>query len=193
MEKFQGRFRIASTRLKDWDYSAAGWYFVTICTRNHRPFFGEIFEDKVELSSLGEMAFKMWQDIPRHHSGVGLDEFVVMPNHIHGVIILSSEEQGASRAKPVETLHATSVQSSMNEKMAGISPRKGSLSVMIRSYKAAVTRWSRRNGIEGFTWQSRYFDHVIRNKESLRKIRRYIRENPMKWALDRYYQEDTSI
>jgi putative transposase len=192
MDKFQGRFRIASTRLKDWDYSSAGWYFVTICTRNQKPFFGEVFEDKVELSSLGEIAIQMWREIPYHHSGVELDEFVIMPNHIHGVIILSSEEQGASQDKSVETLHATSVQSSMNEEMAEISPRKGSLSVVIRSYKSAVSRWSRRNGIEDFAWQSRYFDHVIRNEESLRKIRRYIRENPMKWALDRYYREETS-
>ncbi len=189
MEKFKGRLNIESVRLRGWDYSATGWYFVTVCTKRHIPFFGKVIEGRVELSKFGKMVSQMWIEIPNHHLGVSLDEFVIMPNHIHGVIILAPEKQGDSKSKSVETLHATSLQSCKDEKMAKISPRRGSLAVIIRSYKSAVTRWAHQNGMDHFAWQSRYFDHIIRNEDALKKIRQYIQENPLKWALDRYYQE----
>ena len=140
MEKFQGRFRISSARLKDWDYSTSGWYFVTICIKDHIPFFGKARGEEVVLSTLGKMASRMWEEIPRHHSFVDLDEFIIMPNHIHGVIIIYPKEKGKTSTKSVETLHATSLQSSVDEKLAEISPRKGSLSVIVRSYKSALSR-----------------------------------------------------
>jgi putative transposase len=151
---------------------------------------GKIIEDKIKLSTLGKMASQMWLEIPSHHPGITLDEFVVMPNHIHGVIIISPKKQGACEGKSVETLHATSVQTTVNEKMSEISPRKGSLSVVIRSYKSSLIRWAMQNGYERFAWQARYYDHIIRNEEALWKIRTYIKENPMKWTLDRYYLQD---
>ena len=186
MGKFTDRFRIETTRLRDWDYSASGWYFVTMCTRNQVPYFGEVLKDKVDLSSPGVIASLLWLEIPEHHAGVELDEFIIMPNHVHGVIILLGNK-GDSQRDPVETLHAASVQLPIDQKMADISPRKGSLPVVVRSYKSAVTRWARQNGYEDFAWQARYYDHIIRSQEALRKIRTYIQENPLKWALDRYY------
>ena len=112
-----------------------------------------------------------------------------MPNHIHGVIIILPKEKGITSPKSVETLHATSVQTSVDEEMAEISPRRGSLSVIVRSYKSAITRWAHQNGYEKFAWHPRYFDHIIRNEGALQKIRNYIQENPLKWELDRYYRE----
>jgi putative transposase len=187
--KFKGRFRIDSTRLEGWSYSTSGWYFVTICTKDQVPFFGEVIEGEVVLSALGKLASRMWEEIPRHHSVVELDEFIIMPNHIHGVIIILPKEKGITSPKSVETLHATSVQPLLDEKMAEISPCKGSLSVIMRSYKSALTRWARQNGYEKFAWHPRYFDHIIRNEGALQKIRNYIQENPLKWELDRYYRE----
>ena len=129
-DKFQGRFRTTSSRLKDWDYSSDGWYFVTICTKDHVPFFGEARGGKVELSAVGKMASRMWEEIPCHHSFVDLDEFIIMPNHIHGVILIFSKEKGKTSTR--------SVQSFVDGKMAEISLRKVSLSVNIRSCDPSV-------------------------------------------------------
>ncbi len=167
MTIFAGKYRIESTRLKDWDYSLPGYYFVIICTRNFQPYFGNVVDGRVELSAAGEIANKFWQEIPSHFPHVVLDKFVIMPNHMHGIIVITSQ--------PVETQHAASLQK----------PVAGSLSVVIRSYKSAVTRWFRRNGCPSFAWQPRFYDHIIRNDESLHEIRKYILANPLKWEYDR--------
>lgn len=162
---FAGKFRIRSTRLKNWDYSSPGYYFVTICTRNFQPFFGEIIDGVMRLTPVGEIVHRFWSEIPEHFPNIGLDEFVIMPNHMHGIIIIH---------ECVETQHAASL------------PKPGSLSTIIRSYKSAVTRWARRNAYPKFAWQSRFYDHIIRSDESLHEIRSYIRHNPLKWDLDKY-------
>jgi putative transposase len=171
---FAGRYRIKSARLPGWDYSSPGFYFVTICTQNFQPYFGEVVDVRVELSEIGICAHTCWAEIPEHFSNIRLDEFVIMPNHVHGIVIIE---------KTVETLHATSLQE-RKEKMSNISPKPGSLSAIVRSYKSAVTRWARKNGHPNFAWQPRFFDHIIRNDESLYEIRRYIRNNPLEWDLD---------
>ena len=104
MMKYRGQYRIESTRLKGWDYSSAGYYFVTICTKDKRPYFGIIVDGVVQLSDMGEISFNHWMEIPEHFSSVGIDEFVVMPNHVHGIIVIRSNDMSN-----VETLHATSL------------------------------------------------------------------------------------
>jgi len=164
--RFAGKYRIESTRLKDWDYSSPGYYFVTICTRKFDPIFGDVTQGRVELSEVGKIAKKFWIEIPSHFPNVGLDEFVIMPNHVHGIVLIKSQH--------VETQHAASLQK----------PKPGSLSTIIRSYKSALTRWSRRNGHPTFVWQPRFYDHIIRTDKSLHEIREYMRDNPIKWNLD---------
>ena len=84
MTCFRGKYRVETTRLPGWDYASAGWYFVTICTRDRQPFFDHIAKEEMHLSPIREIAARFWQEIPRHTAGrVSLDAFVVMPNHVH--------------------------------------------------------------------------------------------------------------
>ena len=129
---------------------------------------------EMHLSAVGEIAAQYWREIPEHHADVELDEFVVMPNHVHGIVMMR---------KPVETPHATSLQG--DPKMSEISPKVESLSTIIRSYKSAVTRFTGLNGLNGFAWQSRFYDHIIRDEKSFNIIRQYIFDNPLKWELDK--------
>jgi REP element-mobilizing transposase RayT len=179
MIKFKGIYRPESTRLKGWDYSSAGYYFITICTKNREPFFGEVKGDEMHLNPMGEIAKIYWLEIPIHFTNTTLDEFIVMPNHVHGIVVI----QDAS----VETQHVASLQQQMQKphihrEFGPLQP--GSLSTIIRSYKSAVTRWARKNGYDDFSWQSRFYDHIIRDETSLQSICQYICDNPLKWAQD---------
>ncbi len=164
--KFKGRYRIDSARLSSWDYSSPGWYFVTVCTKQMKSYFGRIDQGSSILNKLGQTVYKYWSEITQHHNNTSIDKFIVMPNHVHGIIVI------------VETLHATSLPRS---KMSSISPRKGSLGVIIRSFKSAVTRWARKNAYPNFAWQPRFYDHIIRNDDSLSWIRSYIQNTPQDW------------
>lgn len=173
-----------SIRLKGWDYRNPGLYFITICCKDRQHHFGEIRDSIMGLSVPGCIAWHYWRQIPDHQSHIILDEFVVMPNHLHGIVGIESSNQ---KEKSVGTLHATSVQNdgSANNEMSKISPESGSLSTIIRSYKSAITRWCNANGHEYFAWQSRFYDHIIRNEKSLNRIREYIFNNPLRWQQDR--------
>jgi putative transposase len=182
MALFKNKYRIESTRLKGWDYRSAGYYFVTICTQNRVHYFGEVAKGDMRLSIVGEIAARFWTEIPSHHTQVELDEFVVMPNHVHGIIVI---------VDGVETLHATSLPATSlpatslrNQKMSDISPKAGSVGAIVRSYKSAVSRWAGENGIASFEWQSRFYDHIIRDEISFKQIRQYIFDNPVKWESD---------
>lgn len=87
--KFLNRYRIQSARLKDFDYSSDGAYFITICTQNRIQYFGNVVDGKIYLSEIGKIVRKFWHEIPKHFSGVHLDNFIVMPNHIHGILIIN--------------------------------------------------------------------------------------------------------
>ena len=174
MTLFKNKYRIESTRLKGWDYRNPGYYFVTICTKNREPYFGCVVHGVMALSPVGEIAVQCWREIPHHHAGIELDEFVIMPNHMHGIVIICNS---------VETLHATSLRRETS--MSKISPKARSLGVIIRSYKSAVTRLAGLAGFKKFAWQARYYDHIVRDKNSLCNIRQYIIDNPARWELDR--------
>jgi REP element-mobilizing transposase RayT len=133
----------------------------------------------MRLSPIGEIAAQFWNEIPSHHTEVELDEFVIMPNHTHGIIKISGM---VLETLPVETLRATSLR---DPKISGISPKKGSLGAIIRSYKSAVSYWAGLNGLASFKWQPRFYDHIIRSEKSFNQIRQYIFDNPTKWESDR--------
>jgi REP element-mobilizing transposase RayT len=171
-EKFRGKFRINSVRLKNYDYSQTGAYFITIVANQRHHFFGEIVDDTMQLSDIGEIAQKFWNEIPRHFRFIKTDEFVVMPNHIHGILWID----GGNTNKPPQPLN--------NQKMAKISPQRGSLATVVRSYKSAVTRKSREI-FPDFAWQSRFHDRIVRNDDELNRIREYIIANPTMWERDR--------
>lgn len=174
MTLFKRKYRIETARLRGWDYGGAGWYFVTICTRNRQTFFGAVENGVVRLSPTGEIARDYWAHIPQHTmANAAIDAFVVMPNHIHGIVAILDPVATAPAARDPDN------------PTARISPRAGSLGSIIRSYKSAVSYWCHHNGYAGFGWQERFYDHIIRNERALRIVRRYIARNPAKWKYDR--------
>ena len=243
-----------SIRLRGYDYSLPGAYFVTICVRDRRLVFGEVVAGDVRHSRIGEVAHAFWTNIPDHVPEVVLDAFVVMPNHVHGIIGITDREPdvgpGADQDRGGDVHHggnrdggignrdggdggdrhdggignnrrgvqlnaptpentaasgqtttpgptatsgntttsgqtATPGPGAARSPFADLSPKRGTLSVIVRTYKGAVTRWCRQNGHADFAWQPRFYDHIIRDARALRNIRRYIAENPMRWHLDR--------
>jgi putative transposase len=189
--RFKDKYRIESTRLPDRNYAANGWYFVTICTRDRVNFFGEIIAGEIHLSAIGKTAQQFWQDIPNHFLYTNIDSYTIMPNHIHGIIVIDRPQNPSNHVETlqcVETLHcnvSTKHQLSKREFMSAISPNLGSLGAIVRSYKSAVTRWCRQNNCDHFSWQSRFYEHIIRADGSLDGVRQYIVENPAKWELDK--------
>ena len=155
-------------RLPQYDYSQPGYYFVTICAKNHRCCFGNIVggndyqQPKMELSKIGKIAKQCWLEIPKHFPDVNLDEHIMMPNHLHGVVDI------------VVDRHACPLQCQRQHQK---------LPVIIGSFKSAVTKQINENNLS-FTWQKSYYDHIIRNEKSLQKIREYIVNNPAKWQED---------
>ncbi len=196
-ELFKNKYRIQSSRLPGWDYRNAGGYFVTICTQNRECWFGEIRNGEMLLSDIGKIADQYWREIPEHFKNVQTDEFVIMPNHSHGILFLMEYNQNQKcrcccRDVAMQRLYNNGDGGGdgdddlipKNLKMSQISPKPGSLSTIIRSYKSAVKRWAGQNNYPDFAWQPRFYDRVIRNNLELQHIREYIWQNPQKWELD---------
>ena len=183
---FQNKFRIESARLKEWDYTSCAWYYVTINSKNHEIWFGNIVNDEPELNDLGKIAAEYWNNIPNHFPTIELDYYVIMPNHIHGIIILNEKLN-------VETPHGASqgydVLLKNNETPDRASLQLPTLGEIINQFKGSVKRWANKNNNKNFSWQPRFYDHIIRNEKSLYAIREYIRLNPLKWSSDEYYRE----
>ena len=176
MTLYKNKYRVESTRLPNRDYAANGWYFVTICTGDRQWFFGDVIDRQMQLSAIGEIAQKFWTAIPSHFNHVHIDEYVMMPNHVHGIVVID-------RPHVVETRNFASLQADKSNKFAPLKP--GSLQAIIHAYKSAVTRWCRKNGQEHFGWQSRFYEHIIRADGSVEPIRQYIIDNQAKWEFDK--------
>lgn len=294
MDKYKNKYRIPSARLRGYDYASEGAYFITICTHNREHFFGEIADGKMHLNEIGKLAEKYWAEIPDHFPDVELGNFVIMPNHTHGILIIKksagndissgdewhdgnpngqsngdsdgqsdgqSDENSAvqtlqcnvsSRIIPYGDIpsgenpnphdipsgdnpHLANIQSGdirndnisdgrifpygdnygenpnphdipsgdhpnpgdirndnipdgriiKNEKMAEISPKSGSVSTIIRSYKSAVTKYASAIHAD-FEWQTRFHDHIIRDAGSFERIQTYIENNPLNWKEDKF-------
>ena len=183
-DKYKNKYRIPSSRLQNWDYRQAGRYFITICTRNRKHYFGDITNGTMQLSSVGVIADILWHEIKHHAKNVDLGAFVVMPNHIHGIIKISDAEN--SDATNVETGHALSLHKPIGQqRFQNIG--KNSISSVVGSYKSAVTKHARRLEYE-FDRQTRFYDHIIRNNESYGRISEYIMNNPRNWQNDKFYK-----
>ena len=160
-------------RLSDWDYSSSGIYFITICCHNRQPFLGRIIKNEINYSKIGLIALQYWLAIPEHFPDVKLDELIIMPNHIHGILILNNRSA-------VGTRHGVS---RLNRNQFA-KPIKNSVSVIINQYKSSVKRWCNKNGFNDFKWQSRFYDRIVHNENSIDRIREYIRNNPNNWKED---------
>ena len=158
-----------SLRLKEYDYAQAGAYFVTICTQGRRCLFGDIANDQMRLNDAGKMLARIWNEIPDRFLLVAIDIFVVMPNHFHGIIVLpDAAGLGSGEITKVPVLGdviGTFKSSTTVEYVDGVKTKS----------------WP---GFQQRLWQRNYYDHVIRNAKDLDRIRRYIDENPARWAYD---------
>jgi putative transposase len=159
-----------SIRLKDYDYSQTGAYFVTVCTKDRGCLFGEIADGLMCLSPLGKIVQACWDDLPRHYPHVESDAFVIMPNHIHGIIVLGAGSIARAGFKPAPT----------------VTDKRHSLAEIMRAFKTFSSRRinERHNSPGTPVWQRNYYEHVIRNEDDLAEIREYITDNPLKWEVD---------
>ena len=151
-----------SIRLKGYDYSQAGLYFITICCQNRICLFGKTNDGEMILNDAGYAAKKYWYEIPMHYPHIRLHEFVIMPNHVHGIV-------GAENIPPLRE---------------NIPP----LGNIVRGYKIGVTKWFQKNKnyqIGTKIWQRNYWEHIIRNENEYRRITQYIINNPKKWEQDK--------
>lgn len=176
--RFRNKYRITTSRLQHWDYSWNAAYFVTICTAERKPHFGSIsiVQKEMKLSDIGRIVFDLWQLIPKNFPFVTLDEFVIMPDHIHGIIVINKND-GRDAINRVSTI--------TNTNSGGVTGNKNpmlhdNLSRIIRWFKERSTFECRKIN-EHFNWQPRFHDHIIRNRESHERIKNYIGNNPMKW------------
>ena len=182
-----------SIRLKNYDYSKSGAYFITICTKNRQCLFGEIVNGEMILNDGGKIVEKCWIDIPEHFPNAILDEFIIMPNHIHGIIILNELDFDNVGANMVVNVGANMVVDEgannhsplRNDRPHGTTRTIGSI---IRGFKIGVTKWFRQNSNIKTVWQRNYYDHIIRNEIELIKIRKYIINNPKNWFNDNHFR-----
>lgn len=190
------QYLIRSARAHWWDYGKNGVYYVTLCTKHRFPFFGRIQEGKMQLSVLGAVVKQLWTSIPSVMSGVHLSSFVIMPNHIHAIIILD-RPLGQEPLKPSITnnsgvvLHPKAAdKAAQSAFFKSISPQKGSLPHIIRKFKGLVTRAARKAGWVGAQqplWQARYHDRVIRDPNEFFKLAHHINNNVATWEQDDYF------
>jgi REP element-mobilizing transposase RayT len=180
-------------RLTGYDYCQDGWYFITICAKNREHFFGKIINDKMRLSPIGAVTQKCWQEIPKHFPNVNLDEFIIMPNHIHGIINIVGNNAGNNNYCSLQRRNNNHGGEQKCREQIFLFPTAAvwqtkwarSVSSVVRGFKIGVTKWCRQNNYQYFVWQKSFYDHIIRNEKSLNKIREYIINNPLKWDLDR--------
>lgn len=185
-----------SIRLKGYDYSQSGAYFVTICTQNREHLFGDIINGAMHLNDVGAVVQGTWIDLPNRFPTVRLDTFVVMPNHIHGIIILTNNHSvtvGAGLALPnihdhgsnhgVPSTCSSNLDSAKFQGTASSTPPLGDIIRAFKSISAiAVNRLLLRSGQP--LWQRNYYERIVRDAHSLSNIRRYIKANPKNWAED---------
>jgi len=156
---FRGKYRIPSARLKDWDYSSCGYYYITVCTKDKMCWFGDIVEiddesgAEIRLSQPGEIVERSWYIIPEQYPNVSLDIHQVMPNHFHGILSIDEQRENTT------------------------------LGVIINQFKSRCTTQIRESGIVDFAWQPRFHDHIIRNEKDLERIRKYVYYNPVQWLI----------
>ena len=163
-----------SIRLREYDYSLPGAYFVTICTQRRECLFGEVIEGEMRLSPYGRAATECWSDLPNHYGYVELDEFVIMPNHVHGIITIpgAADFDVGAGLKPAPT--------------GPVSAKRHGLPEIVRGFKTfssrRINRFRKSPGQP--VWQRNYYEHVVRGDADLDRIRKYVQDNPAKWAED---------
>jgi putative transposase len=180
-------FHRRSIRQKDYDYMQNGAYFVTLCTQERGSLFGQVVDGAMVVNAWGQIVQSCWDEIPAHYPMVELDAFVVMPNHVHGVIVITNDPGAASNTigndRRGMACHAPT-NGPVTREFA--KPIPGSLPTIVGAFKSAVTKHINRlpDAPDQPIWQRNYHEHIIRNEDALNTIRAYITGNPAKWAED---------
>jgi REP element-mobilizing transposase RayT len=231
MEKFQGKYRITSARLRNWNYASNGMYFVTLCTKNKENYFGQIIKPEINkehfemrLSEIGKIVESEWLKTPdiRHDMNLELGEYQVMPNHFHAILIIGENQFNTKELNQYtnnninapdrdtmprvsieldpesvpnpeiktniypefenDLLDASNLNLSCKNKFA---PQSKNLGSIMRGFKSAVTMFALDNKIV-FGWQTRFYDHIIRDYDEYQRIANYIRNNPDNWENDKF-------
>ncbi|KOR35629.1 transposase [Planktothricoides sp. SR001] len=184
-----------SIRLKGYDYSQSGFYFITICCYQRECLFGDIINSQIILNNFGELVKKEWLKSAEIRKEIKLGEFVIMPNHFHGIVIINqtnnnynhvhTNDVGANGRSPLQEIQSSPQQISMTPK---------SLSSLIAGFKSATTKKINiiRNTPKTPVWQRNYYDHIIRNDESLERIREYVQNNHLSWENDQLHPNNPS-
>ena len=217
MGLFKNKYRIKSARLPYWDYTTEGFYFVTICTKNKEHFFGTISNGVMQISEVGQIVTKEWLTTELVRENVKLDEWVIMPNHFHGIIVIhehvettrrvvstiqtrNSGDEGTARettrrvVSTIQTRNSGNVGTSREttHRVVSTTLKSNYLCSIIGQFKSIATKKIRENGYHDFAWQPRFHDHIVRNEKSLNRIRTYIQFNPEQWEYDGENQNDIS-
>jgi REP element-mobilizing transposase RayT len=199
---FKNKYRVSSARLEGWDYRRNAMYFVTICTKERRHYFGEITDEKMMLTDTGKLCRDYLYRIPEFSPFVVIDEAIVMPNHLHAIIVIDNSvvetfektsrttETINTETFPTETINTETFFQTSLQGETSISPKSGSLSTIIRSFKGAVKKDSKTFD-PSFEWQTRFHDHIIRNPNSYWNIKKYIQTNVENWKEDRFFNPGT--
>jgi REP element-mobilizing transposase RayT len=163
-----------SVRLPAFDYARPGAYFVTICTRDREQLFGDIADGVMRLSPLGRMARQEWTRTHDVRPDVTPDAFVVMPDHVHGILLLTHDREAVRHTA----------------RGGATGPRSGSVGAIVGQFKSVVTKRinARRGTLHGVVWQRGYYERVIRGRTTLARIRQYIADNPARWDSTRFHR-----
>lgn len=182
-----------SIRLRNYDYSQAGAYFITLCTQKRECLFGAVVCGGMRLNDAGRIVQDIWDALPGHYPCVELDCFIVMPNHIHGIVVLNGvgarfiapDHDGATNSGAMALhSHSTNPSKTMGKWLVNRAPTVGEI---IRAFKARCTHGiNQLRKTQGSSiWQRNYYEHIIRSESSLQETREYIANNPAQWANDR--------
>ncbi len=171
-----------SIRLKGYDYSQTGLYFITICCDNKICHFGKIVDNEMFLNDYGNIAFEEWAKTPSLRPQVELDVFIVMPNHIHAILKINDNPRRG-------VLHTPYITIDDKPRESNTPPRSPSqtLGAIVRGYKSSVTKQLGLMGFKGKLWQGNYYEHIIRNEPSYQTLAEYVINNPLKWTDDKFY------
>ncbi len=217
MDNIRKAYNRRTIRLQNYDYTQPGFYFVTICTYKKKWMFGEIVNDEMHLNDVGKVIQSTWNTLPGRFPHVELDEYVIMPNHIHGIIIIeetsirtpkvSNSSKLPERFKQYMHANDAIISASVPPPHPVGRDKSGpydasrlhytstlpALDEIVRTFKAVSTHGVRLSEKPNFAWQSRYYEHIIRNDKELDRISEYIANNPARWAEDSLNTKEGSL
>ena len=177
---FKDKYKIKSTRLKHYDYSSNGAYFVTVCTKDRECILGDIVNEKMKLSKIGEIISYECIKTEQIRQNVVLDEWIIMPNHFHGIVIIDNDRVDCNVETPRRGVSTTPKRNPHHHPQW----KPNSLGSIICQFKSITTKRIRSIGYHNFAWQPRFYEHIIRNEKELNRIREYIIINPLQWGLE---------